>query len=208
MPTADDGQVTAFLEKGEGPVPTNRINAGAYVVEREVETMIPPGRAVSFEREVFPLLAGHGLYGYEADGYWVDIGQPQRYLEATWDLLAGRVESKLPPRDRTGSLIYPLCWPGPTSDRRERGGAPLLWGPTPASSAPCSTTACTWAPTPRWWRRSWPSGSVWASARVEPQALVGAGAVIGEDAVIEEESRSTRRRGEPGTRVARPRRVS
>ena len=107
VPTADDGQVTAFLEKGEGPVPTNRINAGAYVVEREVvETMIPPGRAVSFEREVFPLLAGHGLYGYEADGYWVDIGQPQRYLEATWDLLAGRVESNLPPRDQTGSLIY------------------------------------------------------------------------------------------------------
>ncbi len=88
-------------------MPTNRINAGAYVVEREVvESMIPAGRAVSFEREVFPQLVGHGLYGYDAAGYWVDIGQPLRYLEATWDLLAGRVASKLPARDQTGSLIY------------------------------------------------------------------------------------------------------
>ena len=129
VPTADDGQVTAFLEKGEGPVPTNRINAGAYVVEREVvETMIPPGRAVSFEREVFPLLAGHGLYGYEADGYWVDIGQPQRYLEATWDLLAANIESNLPPRDQTGSLIYTLAARRGPRRTAERGGAPLLAG--------------------------------------------------------------------------------
>ncbi|HYN51585.1 MAG TPA: nucleotidyltransferase family protein, partial [Thermoleophilaceae bacterium] len=54
VPTADDGRVEAFLEKSEGDVPTNRINAGAYVVEREVVEKIPAGRAVSFEREVFP----------------------------------------------------------------------------------------------------------------------------------------------------------
>ena len=70
------------MEKGEGPVPTNRINAGAYVVDRDVvETMIRPGGPSPSSAKVFPLLAGHGLYGYETDGYWVDIGQPQRYLE-------------------------------------------------------------------------------------------------------------------------------
>ena len=70
---------------------------------------IPAGRAVSFEREVFPALVGNGLYGYAAEGYWIDIGTPERYLEATWDLLAGRVSSKLPPRDETGSLVYEGC---------------------------------------------------------------------------------------------------
>ena len=110
VPTDADGRVEAFLEKTDGEVPTNRINAGAYVLEREVvEALVPAGRAVSFEREVFPRLVGDGLYGWAADGYWIDIGTPERYLEATHDLLAGAVESTLPPRDETGSLIGEGC---------------------------------------------------------------------------------------------------
>jgi mannose-1-phosphate guanylyltransferase len=79
------------------------------VLEREVIESIPAGRAVSFELEIFPSLVGNGLYGYDAAGYWIDIGTPERYLEATWDLLAERVRSSLPPRDETGSLIYENC---------------------------------------------------------------------------------------------------
>ena len=107
--TDADGRVTEFIEKGEGDVPSNRINAGAYVIERDVAEAIPPGRAVSFEREIFPGLVGNGLHGYLAEGYWIDIGTPDRYLEATWDLLAGRVASRLPARDETGSLVYEGC---------------------------------------------------------------------------------------------------
>jgi mannose-1-phosphate guanylyltransferase len=109
VPTLEDGSVEAFLEKQPGPAPTNRINAGAYVLERSLVDMVPPGRAVSIEREVFPELVGNGLYGYLSDGYWIDIGTPERYLEATYDLLAGRVESELPRRDETASLIYDGC---------------------------------------------------------------------------------------------------
>jgi mannose-1-phosphate guanylyltransferase len=106
VPTNDAGEVLEFREKSPGPAPTNRINAGAYVLERSVVDLIPAGRAVSFEREVFPQMVGNGLHGWPADGYWIDIGTPERYLEATWDLLAGRVESTLPERDETGSLVY------------------------------------------------------------------------------------------------------
>jgi mannose-1-phosphate guanylyltransferase len=110
VPTHDDGRVEAFLEKTDGEVPTNRINAGAYVLEREVvEDLVPAGRAVSFEREVFPQLVDNGLYGWAADGYWIDIGTPERYLEATHDLLGGVVGSALPARDETGSLIGDGC---------------------------------------------------------------------------------------------------
>jgi mannose-1-phosphate guanylyltransferase len=108
VPTARDGRVEAFLEKMENP-PTNRINAGAYVLERAVVDRIAPGRSM-FETDVFPQLVGEGLYGFDAAGsYWIDIGTPERYLEATWDLLAGRVASSLPPRDETGSLVGEGC---------------------------------------------------------------------------------------------------
>ena len=111
VPTAPDGQVEAFLEKMETP-PTNRINAGAYVLERSLIERIPPGRSM-FETDVFPQLVGEGLYGFDAAGsYWIDIGTPERYLEATYDLLAGRVESTLPPRDETGSLVADSCITG------------------------------------------------------------------------------------------------
>ncbi len=106
VPTDDDGRVQQFLEKSDGPAPTNRINAGAYILERNAVERIASGRPVSFEREVFPELIGDGLYGYAAEGYWIDIGTPERYLEATYDLLAGRVASTLPERDETDSLIY------------------------------------------------------------------------------------------------------
>jgi len=110
VPTDERGWVEAFLEKSPGPAPTNRINAGAYVLQRSVvEDIIPAGRPVSFEREVFPSLIGHGLHGWPAEGYWVDIGTPERYLEATYDLLSGRPKSALPPRDETGSLIGAGC---------------------------------------------------------------------------------------------------
>jgi mannose-1-phosphate guanylyltransferase len=111
VPTRPDGQVEAFLEKMQNP-PTNRINAGAYVLERSVIERIPPGRSM-FETDVFPQMVGEGLYGFDAGGsYWIDIGTPERYLQATYDLLADRVESSLPPRDETGSLVGEGCITG------------------------------------------------------------------------------------------------
>lgn len=106
VPTTSDAEVEAFLEKSPGPAPTNRINAGAYLLERDVIEEVPAGRPVSIEREIFPQLVGKGLYGYLAAGYWADIGTPRRYLEGTWDLLAGVIGSTLPERDETGSLVY------------------------------------------------------------------------------------------------------
>jgi mannose-1-phosphate guanylyltransferase len=90
----DDGEVTEFLEKPEpDQIDTDEINAGAYLLERSVLDLIPPDTAVSIEREVFPRMVGEGLYGIRLEGYWIDIGTPDRYLEANWDILEGRVET-------------------------------------------------------------------------------------------------------------------
>jgi mannose-1-phosphate guanylyltransferase len=90
----DDGEITEFLEKPRPEqMDTDEINAGAYLLERSVLDHIPPDRAVSIEREVFPELIGDGLYGIRLEGYWIDIGTPERFLEANWDILEGRVET-------------------------------------------------------------------------------------------------------------------
>lgn len=92
-----DGGVREFLEKpSPDQIDTNLVNAGAYVLERSVLDAIPAGRNVSVEREVFPTLVDNGLYGYESDGYWLDIGTPDRYLQATHDILDGAVETSVP----------------------------------------------------------------------------------------------------------------
>ncbi len=91
-----DGAVTGFVEKTGESVP-GEINAGAYFLERSVLDLIPAGREVSIEREVFPRLIGEGLGALRLDGYWMDIGTPERYLQASWDILEGRVETRVRP---------------------------------------------------------------------------------------------------------------
>lgn len=90
------GVVEEFLEKTGEAVP-GEINAGMYVLERSVLDLIPPGEEVSIERDVFPRLVGDGLYGLGLDGYWMDIGTPERYLQASWDILERRVETRVQP---------------------------------------------------------------------------------------------------------------
>ncbi|HEV7494774.1 NDP-sugar synthase [Baekduia sp.] len=90
--------VAGFLEK---PAPSQLegidryyISAGIYVLERSVLQLIDADRNVSIEREIWPALVGHGLYGSQADGaYWMDIGTPERYLQGTFDILEGNVRT-------------------------------------------------------------------------------------------------------------------
>ncbi|HEU4944780.1 MAG TPA: NDP-sugar synthase, partial [Solirubrobacterales bacterium] len=94
--TSTSGAVEDFTEKTGEAVP-GEINAGMYVLERSVLDLIPPGEEVSIERDVFPRLVGDGLYGLRLDGYWMDIGTPERYLQASWDILEGKVETQVQP---------------------------------------------------------------------------------------------------------------
>ena len=84
-------RVKRFVEKpGNNEASTSLINAGIYVLEREVLDMIPEGREVSIEREVFPKLQATGkLRAYISTAYWRDIGTPSNYLTASHDILSG-----------------------------------------------------------------------------------------------------------------------
>lgn len=77
------GRITAFVEKPEPEdAPSRWINAGLAVWSRTALDAIPPGRPVSFEREIVPGLLTQGVYGYRLTGYWDDAGTPDRLLNA------------------------------------------------------------------------------------------------------------------------------
>lgn len=79
----DGDRVTRFVEKPqETEAPSNLANAGRYLFEPEVFDFIPEGRAVSLEREVFPALLPHGVFGYREPGFWSDAGTLPAYLQA------------------------------------------------------------------------------------------------------------------------------
>ncbi len=88
-----DMLVHRFLEKpAADEVTTNLVNAGVYVLEPEVLGMIPAGREVSIEREIFPELQAAGrLRAHVSSSYWRDIGTPRSYLAASHDVLSGAV---------------------------------------------------------------------------------------------------------------------
>lgn len=102
----DRRAITEFVEKPayDQTVESNLINAGAYVLERDVLELIPPDQQVSIEREVFPRLIGDGLYAFPGEGYWLDIGTPYRYLRGTFDILEGNVRTEVRERFTDGFL--------------------------------------------------------------------------------------------------------
>jgi mannose-1-phosphate guanylyltransferase len=106
------------------------INAGTYVLERSVLELIPPGRAVSIERDVFPRLVGAGLHALRLDGYWMDIGTPERYLQASWDILEGAVATRVKP---TGPGVFAAASAAVAPD--------ATVGPRAVVSARCSVGA-------------------------------------------------------------------
>jgi mannose-1-phosphate guanylyltransferase len=162
-----DGDVTEFVEKTGEPVP-GEVNAGAYVLERSVLDLIPPDREVSIEREVFPRLIGDGLGALRLDGYWMDIGTPERYLRASWDILEGRVETQVRP-------TAPGLFVGPGAEVGE--GATV--GPRAVVSAGCRVGAGATV-----------SGSVLLEGcevgrgATVSGSILGAGAAVAADAVL------------------------
>jgi mannose-1-phosphate guanylyltransferase len=105
----DTGEIIRFVEKPDKEsAPSNRINAGIYVMEKEVLKWIPQGREVSIERETFPLLIERnvGVYGTLIDGYWMDLGTKNRYRQVHWDLLDRKLSLPLREKEHgTGILI-------------------------------------------------------------------------------------------------------
>ncbi len=94
--TDSEGRVQRFVEKPKpGETNSNTINAGCYILEPHILNYVPAGEQYSFEYQIFPaiLAAGEPFYSYVHEGYWLDIGTPQRYMQAHDDLINNRLKA-------------------------------------------------------------------------------------------------------------------
>ncbi|MEA1959179.1 MAG: NDP-sugar synthase [Chloroflexota bacterium] len=106
--TETSGRVKRFIEKpGWDAVTTNMINAGVYVLDPEVMEQIPGDWFYMFEHGLFPSLleSEEPIYGYGSNGYWIDIGTPEKYMNLNFDLLSGET-SIMPPGKEHGGGIW------------------------------------------------------------------------------------------------------
>lgn len=77
-----EDRVLAFEEKDANAEGPGWINAGVYLLSRELIEAIPSGRAVSLERECFPAWIAQGLRAHRTRGEFIDIGTPASYQRA------------------------------------------------------------------------------------------------------------------------------
>lgn len=85
------GEIKCFKEKDQSDMSlsipqSHLINAGVYLFEKKILDYIAVAKPVSLEKDVFPKLVGAGLYGFESNGYFIDIGVPQDYRRAQVEL--------------------------------------------------------------------------------------------------------------------------
>ena len=91
-----NNKITEYLEK---PSPedafSNVANTGIYIFEPEIFDFFDgKDKEVDFSKDIFPEIIKQdaGIYGYVFNGYWNDIGRPETYLEATYDILDQKLE--------------------------------------------------------------------------------------------------------------------
>lgn len=109
-----DGRVKEFREKpSQEEIVGNLVNAGIYILEARLLDFIPEGVNFSFERQFFPLLLQKNIpfFGYHSNrqgkaySYWLDIGLPEKYLEAQADILNKKIKFQ-PKGEKRGKDIF------------------------------------------------------------------------------------------------------
>lgn len=139
---------------------------GVHVMGKEVFDFMAPSGAEDINHHVYPKMisAGRVIRGHVVDGYWSDLGTPERYLKTVRDVLFGQVPS----------APFGESWPLTNAShaanvwRRDAEGSPRAAGP--AFLDRCRVADSVW---------------LGAGVYVGEDAHVGEGARINRSAVLE-----------------------
>jgi NDP-sugar pyrophosphorylase family protein len=91
--TDERSNIKRFIEKPKPEeITTNHINAGIYILEPDTFDRIPSEVSWSIERSYFPSLIERSetFVAYIYNGYWIDIGTPEKYVQVHHDIMDGR----------------------------------------------------------------------------------------------------------------------
>ncbi|KAF5078604.1 sugar phosphate nucleotidyltransferase [Methanobacterium aggregans] len=95
----EDSKIINYLEKPSADQVFSKLaNTGIYIFEPEIFDFFDDKKGeIDFSREVFPRLIAEdaGIYGYIFEGYWNDVGRPETYLKATYDILNRKIREKI-----------------------------------------------------------------------------------------------------------------
>ena len=89
-----DNRIVRIIGRGrEDQVPTQpRMFAGIHVLHPQLLRDVPRGAASTIiDPYVAAIQQGETVLGYDCEGYWSDIGTPERYAQAEQDASAGRI---------------------------------------------------------------------------------------------------------------------
>lgn len=151
-----DGRISRFVDRRRENLEGGQF-LGAAVFERAALELLPVEIPAGLGETLLRTLAGRGeLSAYITNGYWIDVGTPERYLEVSLDVLYGRAPS--PPVPLPGEIVdvdggRAYLGPAATASTDSLGpGAIVLAGATVPPSARIE------------------SSIVWPGAIVEPEA--------------------------------------
>ena len=132
---------------------------GIQIVAPQVLDAIPANQFVSTTADTYPQLLQEGqpVLAHRHDGYWLDVGLPERYLQAHRDLLDGALDTSWEGRLPAGSRVV-----RGTGEQRMNGA---VLNPPVVLGADVTLAA---------------------GARVGPYTVLGAGCCLGPDAEVRE----------------------
>lgn len=126
-----ESRIVRFLEKPSlRDSPSRLVNAGVYLIDRSVLEMIPSGRSVSLEREIFPVLARRGkLGGFFHSDYWFDIGSLSEYRNANFALMKRMADGSVIRGGRRDVTKHPGLFPPSIIGKKSHIGRQVKLGP-------------------------------------------------------------------------------
>ena len=150
----NSGALTGYLHRNDEAIFT-----GIQIVEPQVLDAIPANQFVSTTADTYPQLLQEGrpVLAHRHHGYWLDVGVPERYLQAHRDLLDGALDTSWQGRLPAGSRVV-----RGTAEQR-MNDATLI--PPVALGADVTLAA---------------------GARVGPYAVLGTGCCLGPDVEVRE----------------------